>query len=125
MFGRDKKKKLIRQQLRRRGLLSAWWPTAEAAITQCESGNPLEALPSGAGPVPARSIVALLRLEPFVEGSVDWTLRDELTEPGRAFYPPNNEMELPKTDQSSLVLQEWFFPTGDAKGFEERLRPLN
>jgi hypothetical protein len=118
----NKKKKLIRQQLERRGLLKAWWPTAESAIAQCELGNPLEPMLSGAGPMPARSMVALLGLEPFVEGGVDWSLHDDLTEPDGAFYALNNDMPMPATEQARAVLQEWFFPSGDPQGFEARLR---
>jgi hypothetical protein len=96
MFGRDKRTKLIRQQLEQRGLLKAWWQTAEAAVAQCERGDPLEPMVTGAGPMPARSLVALLGLEPFVEGGVDWSVPDDLTEPGGAFYAPNNEVTMPQ-----------------------------
>jgi hypothetical protein len=70
--------------------------------------------------MPARSVVALLGLEPFVDGGVDWSVEDELTEPGGAFYPPNNEMTMPKAEQARLILQEWFFPTADEEGFKAR-----
>lgn len=121
VFGRSKRTKLIHQQLEKRGLLRAWWTTAEAAIAHCERGDPREPLVSGGGPMPARSIVVLLGLEPFVEGGVDWSLPDELTEPGGAFYPPNNDVALPKTEQSKLILQEWFFPTGNEGDFKARM----
>jgi len=84
VFRRDKARRLIHEHLARRGLLEAWWPTAEAAIAQCEGGEPLVPMASGAGPVPARSVVALLSLESFVEGGLDWHNRDELTEPAGA-----------------------------------------
>jgi hypothetical protein len=113
---RSKKKKLIHQQLDRRGLLDGWWQVAEAAIAQCEKGDPLEPMLSGAGPIPARSLVALLGLEPFVEGGVDWTLYDENTEPGNAFYAPNNDMTMPSSEEGKRALQEWFFPTGGPEG---------
>src|SRR3954447_22098708 len=69
MFERGKRK-LIRQQFERCGLGRGWWTVAESAISACEQGLPLEPMPSGAGPVPARTVVALLDLEPLVEGGV-------------------------------------------------------
>jgi hypothetical protein len=113
---RSKQKKLIRQQLERRGLLRPWWQTAEAALAHCESGNPLEPMLSGAGPIPARSLVALLDLEPFIEGGVDWNLDDELTYPGNTFYAPNNDLLMPNSDSGKFLLQEWFFPSGGPEG---------
>ena len=78
-------------------------------------------MPTGAGPAPARSIVAMLGLESFVDGGVDWSTIDDLTEPGGAFYSPNNDMEMPSSAKARFVLQEWFFPTGDPVGFDRRL----
>jgi hypothetical protein len=109
---RAKRTRLIHQHLEGRGLIRAWWDTAEAAVNQCEEGHPLEPLFTGAGPVPARSVVALMGLEPFVEGGVDWTIDDDLADPGGAFYPPNNDLPMPTSDEGRLLLQQWFFPSG-------------
>jgi hypothetical protein len=97
----------------------------DTAIAHCERGDPREPMLTGAGPMPARSIVALLGVESFVEGGIDWSVEDEMTDPGGAFYPPNSDVEMPKSEAKKFVLQEWFFPTGDAIGFEERLRSIS
>jgi len=122
VFGRNKTAKLIRHHLAKRGILEVWWPTAEQAIAHCAGGDPREPLLTGAGPMPARSVVVLLGLEPFVGGELVWSvLPDELTDPGGAFYPPNNDMTIPETEQRKIILQEWFFPSGDKEGFSARL----
>jgi hypothetical protein len=51
-------------------------------------------------------------LEPFVEGGIDWSIEDDFTEPGGAFYPPNNDMPMPSADEKRRLLQVWFFPSG-------------
>jgi len=66
-------------------------------------------------------MVALLGLEPFVEGGIDWSVRDDLTEPDGAFYAPNNDMPMPATEQAKVVLQEWFFPGGDSEAMKAML----
>ena len=109
---RTKRTKLIRQQLERRALPQPWWPTVEFAVARCERGEPREPVLSGAGPIPARSLVALLGIEPLVDGGIDWTQDDDLTSPGNAFYPPNNDVTMPSSHEGKLILQEWFFPTG-------------
>lgn len=109
---RDKRTRLIHQQLDLRGLRHEWWQVAETAVDLCERGRPVEPVLTGGGPAPARSVVALLGLEALVEGGVDWAQHDELTEPGGAFYPPNSEVPMPKTETARQVLQEWFFPSG-------------
>ena len=118
---RGKPKRLVQQHLERRGLPQFWWQVAAAAIGYCEGDEPLEPLITGAGPMPARSVVALLGLEPFVEGGISWSLHDELTDPGGAFYPPNNDMKMPETELKKVMLQEWFFPSGDRAAFEKIL----
>lgn len=75
--------------------------------------------------MPARSMVALLGLEPFVDGGVDWSLHDDLTEPDGAFYAPNNDMPMPATEQAKFILQEWYFPSGDPEAFEARMREMS
>jgi len=48
-----------------------------------------------------------------------------LTEPEGAFYAPNNDVALPTSEQSKLILQEWYFPSGDPEGFESRLKGMS
>jgi hypothetical protein len=112
VFGRSKRKRLIHAHLARIGFSPYWYEAAEAAVYRCEAGDHLEPLLTGAGPCPARSIVSMLELEPLVEGDVDWSLHDELTEPGGWFYPPNNDMAL-HNSRGRALMQEWFFPGGD------------
>ena len=44
------------------------------AIRYCEQGEYFQPVFSVAGPAPARSVVALMRLEPYVEGEIDWNV---------------------------------------------------
>jgi hypothetical protein len=44
------------------------------AIHYCDQGDFFQPVFSVAGPAPARSVVALMRLEPFVRAEIDWTI---------------------------------------------------
>lgn len=63
---------LVEQHLERKGIDEVWWPSAKAAIAHCEQRQWFEPVFTASGPVAARSVVALLELEPFVQGGVDW-----------------------------------------------------
>ncbi len=65
---------LVRGHLERLGVSPFWLRSALDAIRYCERGEPFEPVFSIAGPAPARSVVALLNLEPFVRGEIDWTI---------------------------------------------------
>jgi hypothetical protein len=65
---------LVRGHLERLGVSPFWLRSALDAIRYCERGEPFEPVFSIAGPAPARSVVALLSLEPFVRGEIDWTI---------------------------------------------------
>jgi hypothetical protein len=65
---------LVRGHLERLGVSPFWLRSALDAIRYCEQGEPFEPVFSIAGPAPARSVVALLSLEPFVRGEIDWTI---------------------------------------------------
>jgi hypothetical protein len=72
LFRRSRSELPLRQHLDRLGVSEAWVPSAEAAIRHCEQGEYFEPVFSVAGPAPARSVVALMRLEPFVATEIDW-----------------------------------------------------
>jgi hypothetical protein len=56
------------------GLSGFWLRSALDAIRHCEQGEYFEPVFSVAGPAPARSVVALMGLEPFLRGKIDWTI---------------------------------------------------
>jgi hypothetical protein len=65
---------VLREHLERLGVSSFWLRSALDAIHYCEQGDIFQPVFSVAGPAPARSVVALMRLEPFVRGEIDWTI---------------------------------------------------
>lgn len=71
---RTRKEDLLRGHLERLGVSPAWLPSASDAIRYCEEGEYFQPVFSVAGPAPARSVVALMRLQPFVEGEIDWSV---------------------------------------------------
>ena len=71
---RAKLDEVLRAHLERLEVSSFWLRSALDAIRYCEQGDFFQPVFSVAGPAPARSVVALLRLEPFVRGEIDWTI---------------------------------------------------
>ena len=65
---------MLQGHLERLGVSSFWLRSALDAIRYCEQGDFFQPVFSVAGPAPARSVVALMRLEPFVRGEIDWTI---------------------------------------------------
>ena len=65
---------VLREHLERLGVSSFWLRSALDAIHYCEQGDFFQPVFSVAGPAPARSVVALMRLEPFVRAEIDWTI---------------------------------------------------
>lgn len=65
---------MLRAHLERLGVSSFWLRSALDAIRYCEQGDFFQPVFSVAGPAPARSVVVLMRLEPFVRGEIDWTI---------------------------------------------------
>ena len=65
---------LVRRHLERSGVSPYWLQSALDAVRLCERGQPFEPVFSIAGPAPARSVVALMNLEPFVRGEIDWSV---------------------------------------------------
>jgi hypothetical protein len=65
---------VLRGHLERLGVSSFWLRSALDAIRHCEQGDFFQPVFSVAGPAPARSVVALMKLEPFVRGEIDWTI---------------------------------------------------
>jgi hypothetical protein len=65
---------LVRGHLDRLGVSPFWFRSALDAIRYCEQGEYFQPVFSVAGPAPARSVVALMNLEPFVRGEIDWTV---------------------------------------------------
>ncbi|MCA1706797.1 MAG: hypothetical protein LC808_27470 [Actinobacteria bacterium] len=65
---------LLRGHLERVGVSPFWLRSALDAIRYCERGEYFQPVFSVAGPAPARSVIALMRLEPFVRGEIDWTV---------------------------------------------------
>jgi hypothetical protein len=64
----------VRSHLERLGISPNWLRSALDAIRYCEAGNEFEPVFSVAGPAPARSVVALMGLEPFVRREIDWSI---------------------------------------------------
>ncbi len=65
---------LLRGHLERLGVSPFWLRSALDAIRYCEQGEYFQPVFSVAGPAPARSVVALMRLEPYVQGEIDWNV---------------------------------------------------
>jgi len=65
---------VLHDHLERLGVSSFWLRSALDAIHYCEQGDFFQPVFSVAGPAPARSVVALMRLEPFVRAEIDWTI---------------------------------------------------
>src|SRR5262245_44564971 len=65
---------MLRAHLERLGVSSFWLRSALDAIHYCEQGDIFQPVFSVAGPAPARSVVALMKLEPFVRGEIDWSV---------------------------------------------------
>jgi len=65
---------VLRGHLERLGVSPFWLRSALDAIRYCEQGEFFQPVFSAAGPAPARSVVVLMRLEPFVRGEIDWTV---------------------------------------------------
>ena len=65
---------LLRGHLERLGVSSFWLPSALDAIRYCEQGDYFQPVFSVAGPAPARSVIALMRLEPYVRAEIDWNV---------------------------------------------------
>jgi hypothetical protein len=65
---------VVREHLERLGVSSFWLRSALDAIHCCEEGDLFRPVFSVAGPAPARSVVALMKLEPFVRREIDWTI---------------------------------------------------
>lgn len=64
----------LRAHLERLGVSSFWLGSALDAIHCCEQGDIFQPVFSVAGPAPARHVVALMKLEPFVRGEIDWSI---------------------------------------------------
>jgi hypothetical protein len=71
---RTKIEELVRGHLERLGVSPFWLRSALDAIRYCEQGEYFQPVFSVAGPAPARSVVALMNLEPFVRSEIDWTV---------------------------------------------------
>ena len=71
---RTSTEELVRRHLERLGVSPFWLRSALDAIRYCEQGEYFEPVFSLAGPAPARSVVALMRLEPFVRSRIDWRI---------------------------------------------------
>jgi hypothetical protein len=69
-----RKEDLLRAHLERLGVSAVWLPSARDAIRYCEEGEYFHPVFSVAGPAPARSVVALMKLQPFLEGEIDWSI---------------------------------------------------
>jgi hypothetical protein len=71
---RTSTEELVRGHLDRLGVSPFWFRSALDAIRHCERGEYFEPVFSVAGPAPARSVVALMNLEPFVHAEIDWAV---------------------------------------------------
>jgi hypothetical protein len=69
---RPRTEDLIRAHLDRLAISPVWLQSALDAIRFCERGEYFQPIFSAAGPAPARSVVALMKLEPFVGREIDW-----------------------------------------------------
>jgi hypothetical protein len=65
---------LVREHLERSDVSRFWLQSALDALRLCEQGQPFEPVFSIAGPAPARSVIALMNLEPFLRGEIDWSI---------------------------------------------------
>jgi hypothetical protein len=65
---------LLRDHVERLGVSPFWLRSALDAIDYCERGEYFQPVFSVAGPAPARSVIALMRLEPFVRAEIDWAV---------------------------------------------------
>jgi hypothetical protein len=65
---------LLGGHLERLGVSPVWLQSAKDAIGYCEKAEYFQPVFSVAGPAPARSVVALMRLEPFVRREIDWSV---------------------------------------------------
>jgi hypothetical protein len=75
LFKRRKKgEEVLRGHLERLKVSPFWLQSALDAIDHCERGEYFQPVFSVAGPAPARSVVALMRLEPFLRREIDWTI---------------------------------------------------
>ena len=71
---RTETEELLRGHLERLGLPPVWLQSAKDAIGYCEKGEYFQPVFSVAGPAPARSVIALMQLEPFVGREIDWSI---------------------------------------------------
>jgi hypothetical protein len=71
---RMKTEELLTGHLERLGVSPVWLQSAKDAIRDCEKGEYFQPVFSVAGPAPARSVIALMRLEPFVRREIDWSV---------------------------------------------------
>jgi hypothetical protein len=71
---RTSTEELVRGHLDRLGVSPFWFRSALDAIRHCERGEYFEPVFSVAGPAPARSVVALMNLDPFVRAEIDWAV---------------------------------------------------
>jgi hypothetical protein len=71
---RSKTEELLGGHLERLGVSPVWLESAKDAIRYCEQGEYFQPIFSVAGPAPARSVIALMRLEPFVRREIDWSV---------------------------------------------------
>ena len=109
------------------GLAEPWWRTAKQAIRLCEAGEANSPVLTGMGPAPARTVVAVLALAPFVRAEIDWNspLYDEQGQvlPGTCFYRTNEEISvsgdfarvLASNEELRSRLQEFLYPTADSE----------
>ena len=117
-----KTEELLGGHLERLGVAPVWLQSAKDAIEYCERAEYFQPVFSVAGPAPARSVVALMRLEPFVQGEIDWSVspsespfwvgfvgdrNEELfSETGKLFYSDRNPSSAPElqTAVDAMVL---------------------
>ena len=71
---RVKTEELLGGHLDRLGVSAVWLQSAKDAIRYCERAEYFQPVFSVAGPAPARSVIALMRLEPFVRREIDWSV---------------------------------------------------
>jgi hypothetical protein len=71
---RMRTEELLGGHLERLGVPPVWLQSAKDAIRYCEKGEYFQPIFSVAGPAPARSVIALMRLEPFVRREIDWSV---------------------------------------------------
>ena len=120
---------VLHEHLERLGVSSFWLRSALDAIQYCEQGEFFQPVFSVAGPAPARSVVALMRLEPFVRAEIDWTispsespfwvgsvgeLQDELFDATASrfldlYWSDRNPSVRPDLDEAFRVLEEQDF----------------